>query len=131
MGEDWLQEQQDIYDGLMEDGVLFSISRQSEQAKPDPITGDIPVIDDTTFYAPGMLKMATSNDINKWTNWIGGEGSLVQQDSQILITAAKTYEQPALDDRVLIDGRVYVIRGFAQLKPATVPLLNYLVVREI
>ncbi len=125
MATDWIQEQQDAYNDLLDDGAVFSFTRQTN-TKPDPISGlsEDSIIE--LFQAPGILKQIGQGRAQRWYREFA---DLIQVGDELLLVSAKTYT-PAIGDSVHINGIDWIVESFSVLRPAVVPLLYYLLIRK-
>lgn len=124
---DWIAEQQDAYDDLLEDGVLFTFTREGK-GKFDPITSTNAPGEDQTFTAPGIVKLM-SPTTNKVAQAWQAQG-LIKSGDEMLLIGCGTYT-PELEDRVDLDGVAWAVKGMTTFRPGIVPLLNYLLVRKV
>ena len=126
MSTDWTAEQREIHNDLLEDGVIFTITR-TEKGYFDPILSEYVGGGTVTYTAPGIVKMPSARAVDA-IGW--QEGTTVQGGDKILLVSAGAGYEPKLEDVVTVSGQNLKLKAFTPLEPGEVALLYYLLVRK-
>lgn len=124
--EDWSKEQAEIHNDLLEDGVMFTLTR-TEQGEFDPIEGGYTGGGTTTFKVPGIVKLPGTRSVES-VGW--QPGTTVLANDKILLLSAGAGYQPRLEDVATVSGVKLKVKAFATLEPGQVALLYYVLVRK-
>ena len=123
---DWIAEQQDAFNDLVEDGVTFTFTRKGKGAY-DPVKGAYAPGADQVFTAPGIMKLLSPSSHRAAQLW--QDQALIKTGDEMLLIGCGTYD-PELEDRADINGAAWAVKGMSSLRPGVVPLLNYLLIRK-
>ena len=126
-GTDWIQEQQDAFNDLAEDGVFFTFTRVGKGAF-DPVKSSYAEGESEQFTAPGIMSMQSISTNKAAQKWLAD--GLVQAGDEILLIGVGEYD-PQLEDLVDIDGAKWAVKGVTSLRPAVIPVLHYLLIRKV
>jgi hypothetical protein len=125
MAENWPQEQLDVYNDLLEDGVVFTFTRSTPTGF-DPETGAYSGGETEEYSAPGIVKRLSGRTESEI---IFGAGTVIEQNDILLLLGAKNYS-PQLFDETTIDGIDYRVGGVSFARPGVLPLLIYLLLKR-
>lgn len=135
MATNWKQEQKEAYNDLLDDGALFTFVRK-HKGKPDPVDGRMEEEFTETFKTPGILVTNHNRDyrfygmsLDLFSREYNKPQGLRLQNTDTMLVAAMTYPNPLPEDRVEINGVVWVVVGSASVRTATVALLHYLTIK--
>lgn len=125
MATNWTQEQQNIYNDLSKEGVMFTFTRSGKGAF-DPVSGEYATGTDFTFNAPGIEKM-----YNYKTSYAQSflQQTTVQAGDKVLLLACDNNEIQ-LEDTVLVKGVPWAVVAFTPLSPGSIDLLRYVLIRR-
>lgn len=125
MATNWTQEQKNIFDGLVNDGVMFTFVRPGK-GDFDPVSGEYAAADEVTFQVPGIEKMY-NNKTSYAQSW--QQQTTVQMGDKVLMLACNENDIQ-LQDTVYINGIAWVVIAYTPLSPGSVDLLRYVLVRR-
>lgn len=125
MATNWTQEQKNIFDGLVNDGVMFTFVRPGK-GDFDPVSGEYATGTDVTFQAPGIEKM-----YNYKTSYAQSFllQTTVQAGDKVLLLACGSTDIE-LQDTVLVNGVAWVVTALTPLSPGGVDLMRYVLIRR-
>ena len=125
MATNWAKEQNDAYNTLAADGVMFAFTREVK-GEFDPVAGEYLPGSSEDFTAPGIIDAYNSQATyqNIWK-----DKSAVQIGDKIILAAGLTYD-PQIGDRVIVYGEQWAVQAFSSVEPGEVPILNYLLIRK-
>lgn len=125
MATNWNQEQQNIFNDLSKEGVMFTFVR-SGKGDFDPVSGEYAAVDEVTFQAPGIEKM-----YNYKTSYAQSFllQTTVQAGDKVLLLACGSTDIE-LQDTVLVNGVPWVVTALTPLSPGGVDLIRYVLIRR-
>ena len=125
MATNWTQEQKNIFDGLVNDGVMFTFVRPGK-GDFDPVSGEYAAADDVTFQAPGIEKM-----YNYKTSYAQSFllQTTVQAGDKVLLLACGSTDIE-LQDTVLVNDVPWAVIALTPLSPGGVDLMRYVLIRR-
>jgi hypothetical protein len=125
MAENWIQEQAEVYNDLMEDGVLLSFSRVVK-GDFDPVLQAYGQESKVEFQLPGLLTKLPNNSV-KSIGWL--KDSVVEVGDKMLIVGCKDMN-PQIDDQVELYGETWKVVAMSTLEPGMVELMHHLLIRK-
>ena len=125
MATNWNQEQQNIFNDLSKEGVMFTFTRCGK-GDFDPVSGEYTTGTDVTFQAPGIEKM-----YNYKTSYAQSFllQTTVQAGDKVLLLACDSTDIE-LQDTVLVNGVPWVVTALTPLSPGGVDLIRYVLIRR-
>lgn len=123
---DWMNEQRDAHGDLLEEGVVFTFTRETKGAF-DPVRGAYGPGETLVFTAPGIMKPFHSGGNKAAQVW--RDASLIESGDEVLLIGCGGL-LPELEDRVDIGGAAWAVKGVSVLRPGLVPLLANVLIRR-
>lgn len=125
MATNWNQEQQNIFNDLSKEGVMFTFTR-SGKGDFDPVSGEYATGTDVTFQAPGIEKMY--NYKTSYAQSFLLQTTVQAGDKVLLLACGSTGIE--LQDTVLVNGVPWVVTALTPLSPGGVDLMRYVLIRR-
>jgi len=125
MAENWIQEQNEVYNDLMEDGVLLYFSRRVK-SEFDPIKTKYGQANEVKFQLPALIVKISNNSV-KSIGWLK-ESAIEVGDKMLLV--AHSDMSPQIDDRVELYDEAWKVVNMSTLEPGMVPLMHHLLIRK-
>lgn len=127
MATDWLLEQSNISHDLSAEGVTFVFIRPGKGAY-DPVQGEYEQTEAQTFEAHGIEKMIKASKSSSGEMWF--KGLPVEEGDLMLLLDCSTYKAE-LEDLVTINGEDWAVKGQTALRPGSIDLIRYVVIRRV